>query len=97
MERITQNSDLMEKLMSVETVEDLNRVLDEHGVALEAGITAKQFLDTMNSDDNIELDEENLEAVAGEVIITPTIIAAATVLGLSVAAYIKYVKAKTSK
>lgn len=97
MNDLIRNTELMEKLATVATAEELTKVFAEYSIVLEEGVTAQQFLHTMRDINSDELDENNLDDVSGGVIITPTIIAAATVAGLSLAAYLRYYLAKRHK
>lgn len=93
MENKIQNDDLLEKLGAVETVDELNKILAENGIALEEGITAEQFLATMKGEVSDELGEDDLDAVAGGVRITAAMIRAAAQLGLAIAIYIaRYIR-----
>lgn len=66
MEAILRNAELMEKLSGVETAEELVKVLEEQGVALEPGVDAQQFLNAMkNPVESDELGEEDLDGVSG--------------------------------
>ena len=94
MNNLIHNTALMEKLATVATAEELTKVFAEYNIVLEKGVTAQQFLNTMRGSKSDELNEDDLDDVSGGVIITPTIIAAATVAGLSLAAYLKYYLAK---
>lgn len=89
MDNKIQNDDLLEQLAAVETVEELNKVLAENGIALEEGVTAEQFLATLKAEDNGELSEDDLDAVAGGVVITTAMILAAAVIGISIAVYLR--------
>lgn len=89
MENIVQNNEQLEKLAAVETVEELNKFMAENGLTLEEGVTAEQFLAAMKGEASDELDENDLDAVAGGIVITWAMVMAAGALGIAVGTYIR--------
>lgn len=83
MEAILRNAELMEKLSGIETAEELVKVLEEQGVALEPGVDAQQFLNAMkNPVESDELGEDDLDNVSGGVV---PVIAGGIALGIGAA------------
>ena len=88
MENIMENDERLEKLAAVNTVEQLNQFMAETGFTLDEGVTAEQFLAAMKSEVSDELGEDDLDAVAGGVLITTGMLWTAARLGLPIAIYI---------
>ena len=80
--------EILVKLANVNTVEELNAILAENNVALEEGVTPEAFLAELKAESD-ELNVDDLDNVAGGIIITTAMVLKAAVLGLSIAAFIK--------
>lgn len=82
------NEEMMIKLANVETADELNAILNENDLVLEEGVTPELFLETLNADSD-ELSADDLDGVAGGIVVTWAMTLAARRLGLSIAAYLK--------
>ena len=80
--------EILQKLAEVETVEELNAVLEANNIPLEEGVTPEAFLAAMKSDSD-ELNEDALDDVAGGTDISWAMRQAAKKLCISIALYIK--------
>lgn len=61
---LVEDQKVAEALLKATTTDELNSLLQDKGISLEEK-DLKEFLDALQSDDDTELDDDALEAVAG--------------------------------
>lgn len=99
MENILKNEELLVGLVNVKTPEELGKLLAEHNIALEEGLTVERAFEMVKAQESDELNEVALDDVNGGIGLLAAVGAAAsfTVGGAAIIfiagyAYYRYIK-----